>query len=203
LRELAAICKTRGDFESAEVFARKALRIAEDNAYFLDVMVSTLIGRHRGDYRTHEDEIEFLLQRLRKSSDELGKSFYETRRAEYMLARGQVAEACRMIDDAVTATPGIFDVHLLRARCYLERQNVHVVREEIGIMDARVRQRTKAEGRSNLRVLLEVKADYHVLNGEFEEARKIYRNDRVFSVEEGQRLIKEVDREQAYRMRGG
>ena len=202
LRELASICKTRGDFESAEIFGRKALRKAEDNAYVLDVLVGTLIGRHRGDYRMYEGDIDLLLERLRKSSDEAGKSCYETRQAEYLLARGQVAEACRMIDEATRATPGIFDVHLLGAKSYLERRNVSVVREEIEIMENRVGQRTKAEGRRNLRALIEVKADFQVLVGEFDEARKLYDNERVFSAGESQRLIKEVDREQAYRSRG-
>jgi tetratricopeptide (TPR) repeat protein len=201
LRELATICKTRGDYESAERFARKALKTAEDNAYILDVMLSVLIVRNRGNYRLYEDEIDGLFERLRKSSDDGGKSFYATRRAEYKLARGEIVEACRMIDEAVQETPGIFDVHLLRAIIYLERGNISVVRGEIEVMENRIRQNTKAEGRSNLRHLLDLNAAVHVAVGEFDEARRIYENSRVYSPAEAARLTKEVDREQAYRTR--
>ena len=203
IRELASICATRGDFESAEQFARKVLRDAEDNAYILDVMLKALIGRNRGNYRPYEDEIEQLFFRLQKSSDANKKSFYATRRAEYLWTRGEINEACRLIDNAIVETPGIFDVHLLRARIYLDRPNLSVVRDEIGKMEAQIRRRTQAEGQRNLRPLIELRAELHLIEGKFEEARKLYANPRVFSAEETERLIKGIDREQAYRQRGG
>jgi len=134
---------------------------------------------------------------------QIKKSFYATRRAEYLWARGEINEACRLIDNAIVETPGIFDVHLLRARIYLDRPNLSVVRDEIGKMEAQIRRRTQAEGQRNLRPLIELRAELHLTEGQFEEARKLYANTRVFSAVETERLIKGVDREQAYRQRGG
>jgi tetratricopeptide (TPR) repeat protein len=131
IRELAAICVIWGELDQAETFARKAIETASDNPYILDILLSALITCPRNKLREREPEIAHLFEKLKTVGEEEGRSFYTTRVADYQLKLGNIHEASRMIDAAATKTPGIFDIHALRAKIYLERGIKAIVSDEI------------------------------------------------------------------------
>src|SRR5262249_25379838 len=122
-RELASVCLLRGDIESAEQFARVAFNTAPDSAFVLDMMLSVLLKLPPTERDRSRDEIETLFKKLEQVSEEDGRSFYATRRAEYELRNENTSIACSLIDEAVRKTPGLFNVHALRAEIYLEHGN--------------------------------------------------------------------------------
>lgn len=201
IRELAAICKIRNDLDQAEFFARKAFERAPDNGYILDILLSVLIACDRNKLREREPEIEFVFQRLKSIGEESGRSFYTTRRAEYELKQGNIPEASRMIDAAAEQTPGIFDVHALRARIYLERGIKSIAMEEIEKMRRVVYRESAGERRTNLRPLREIESSYFASTGDFQAAKKIYDDRNVFTEKEAQDAVRAIDYEQAIRQR--
>lgn len=201
IRELAAICLIRGEMDSAEAFARKAMETASNNPYILDILLHVLIACPRNKFREREAEITHLFEKLENVGEEEGRSFYTTRRAEYELRHGNILEACRLIDAAASKTPGIFDVHALRANIYLERGIKTVVSDEIEKMRRVVYRESAGERRTNLRPLLEIEASYLAATGAYEAAKEIYKRRTVFTEDEANAEIRKIDYEQAMRKR--
>jgi len=196
-RELAFICLTRGNLTDAEVFARQAYEKAQDNPFILDILLGVLIRLSRSSHANNVLEIEDLLDRLGRSASDDGRSFYETRRAEHELISGDVAEAARLIDLAASKTPGLFNVRALRARIYLARTNRAVVADEIERMN-RLVQRSSNEGRTNLRPLLEIRAEYSLMCKDFAGARAVYDVPGVFDDSEVTKALKGIEMAEAY-----
>ena len=196
-RELASISLMLGDLDTAETFARRSLEVAPDNPYLLDILLGVLISGSRGKPRGQRPEIEWLFERLARAAQTDDRSFYAARRAEDEFRHGSLAEASRLIDDASQKTPGIFSVLALRAKIYLDRGIKSVVWEEIEKMRNMVYRVVGGERRSNLRPLLEIEATYALSNGDYESAKNIYRTKGVFTDEEAQREIKDVEFQQA------
>lgn len=197
LRELAAICLARGESDEAEGFARRAMVIAPDNPYILDILLGVLISQPRSRLRQNEPEIAHLFDKLKDVGEEEGHSFYATRRAEYELKHGSIQEACRLIDIAVDKTPGIFRVHALRATIYLERGLKSVAAEEIEVMRRLVYRPAAGERRTNLRPLLEIEASYLGASGDYDGAKQIYAKRAVFTEDEAKVAIRAIDYERA------
>ncbi len=195
-RELAFICLTRGNLADAEFYARQAFHKAPDNPYILDILLSVLI-RLSTNNKNVILEIEDLLVRLDRSGHEDGKSFYETRKAEYEFVSGNTADAAKLIDLASQKTPNIFDIRALRARIYLALNNKPIVAHEIEQMNKLV-QRKSNEGRTNLRPLIEVKAEYYVACRDFKAAKKAYDVPGIFDDDEKRRALKSIDVAEAY-----
>ena len=195
LREISGICLIREDLEEAERFARRAYDTASDNAYILDILLGVLIAKHSGPI----DEMEYLFEELRVAGEEVKRSFYETRRAQFEVKYGSQHKACELIDRAVNQTPNIFGVRALRAEIYLEAGIVGVVRDEIELMRGVVYQAEMGERRSNVRRFLEIECSYLVVIGEYERAREIYGNRRVFTEDEARAHIRQIDYEEGIR----
>ncbi|WP_162826893.1 toll/interleukin-1 receptor domain-containing protein [Pseudolabrys taiwanensis] len=198
---LASICLVRGNLSDAEKFARKAFEVAPDNAYVLDVLLRILFGDDPHTLKRNESEINYLLERLKAVGEEEGKSFYTTRRADYEFRTGNLSEACKLIDEAAHKTPGIFNVHELRAKIYLERGNKTIAAEEIQKMRDVVYRPNTSERLTNLRVLLETEASYYSASGMFDEAKKIYKRKDVFTDVEATAAVRKIEIEQGYRNR--
>jgi tetratricopeptide (TPR) repeat protein len=199
IRELAATCMIRGQLDQAETFARQAIETASDNPYILDILLSVLIACPRNKLHEREPEIAHLFQKLESVGEEEGRSFYTTRRAEYEFKHGSILEACRLIDSAALKTPGIFDVHALRAKIYLERGIKTVASDEIEKMRRAVYHESAGERRTNLRPFLEIEASYLASCGDYKAAKEIYGKREVFTEEEAQVEIRNIDYEQALR----
>ena len=195
-RELATICFVRGDLDEAEKFARRAYIIASDNPYILDVLLSILIARGHSKVNSPQQEIEHLFEMLLSVGEEDGKSFYTTRRAEYELKNGHIREASRLIDDAVSKTPGIFAVHALRSQIYLEQGLKSIVSDEIQIMRTVVYRNKGGERRTNLRLLLEIESSYFAAIADYKNAKHIYGSRSVFTEKEAEEKIKALEYEQ-------
>ena len=198
-REIAK--QNGGNHDDAEKFAREAFEIAQDNAYILDILLSVLIRSHRSKVKLAEPEVEMLFERLKQAGEEHGRSFYTTRRAEYELKRGSVDVACKLIDEAVKQSPGIFNVHALRAEIYLERGNNTTTLEELKKLHAIVHRNTSGERFTNLRPYLVLEASYNAATGNFDGAKDIYRNRDVFTEEEALEAVRQLEIERAYRQR--
>jgi tetratricopeptide (TPR) repeat protein len=199
IRELAAICMIRGELDQAETFARKAIDPASDNPYILDILLRVLIACPPNKLREHELEISYLFETLKSVGEDEGRSFYTTRRAEYELKHGRIDEACHFIDAAALKTPGIFAVHALRAKIYLERGLKTVAKDEIEKIRRVVYRNQPGDRRSNLRALLEIEASYLAATGDYNAAKEIYGRRTVFTEEEAQVAIRTIDYEQAMR----
>jgi tetratricopeptide (TPR) repeat protein len=197
-RELAAIRMVRGDMTEAEQFARQAFDKAADNRYVLDIMLSILIRRGVVE---NQLEIETLFDRLKVVGDEEGHSFYTTRRAEYAMQGGQLGEASKLIDEAKLKTPNNFGVRALRFEIYLDMGNKAVANEELKALETMVQRNSTGERQSNQRSLLEMKSRYLLSIGSFDDAKKLYRTAGVFTPDEMEKAIKEIEVEQAFRRR--
>jgi len=193
VRELAYVCRVRGDFDSAEAFARKAYEIAPDNPYIIDILLTILLNQNSTRHNRDQVEIEFLFEKLRQFGEGADHSFFTARRAEFELKRGNLAEACNLIDLAAKRTPNIFSVHALRARIYLERGNRAVASEEIQRMQKIVDDPNTGSGRSGIRELLELKAEYLVASADYEGAKKVYETANVFTEDEKRKAVKDID----------
>jgi tetratricopeptide (TPR) repeat protein len=197
-RELAAIRIVRGDMMEAEQFARQAFDKAADNRYVLDIMLSVLIKRGAPK---NQLEIESLFERLKVVGDEEGHSFYTTRRAEYAMQSGQLGEASKLIDEAKLKTPNNFGVRALRFEIYLDMGNKAVATEELKALEAMVQRNSTGERQSNRRPLLEMKSRYLLAIGSFDEAKQLYRTQGIFTQDETEKAIKDIEVEQAFRRR--
>jgi hypothetical protein len=151
--------------------------------------------------REREPEITRLFEKLEEVGEEEGRSFFTTRRAEYELRHANINEACQLIDSAASKTPGIFGIHALRAKIYLEAGVKTVASDEIESMRRVVYRDSAGERRSNLRPLLEIEASYLVATGDYNAAKEIYKRRTVFTDEEAQQEIRKIDYEQAMRKR--
>jgi tetratricopeptide (TPR) repeat protein len=198
--EIASICLVRGNIEDAELFARKAFEVAPDNAYILDILLRVLMARgtSRGNIK-QDQEVAQLFERLKLVGEEEGRSFYTTRRAEYELKFGNVDDACKLIDGAVAKTPGIFNVHALRAQIYLDRGNKTIALDEVRVMRSMVFKDNSSDQLTNLRPLLEVEASYYAAVGDYEKAKEAYKRPEVFTSAEREAAIKRIEVEQAYK----
>jgi hypothetical protein len=68
-------------------------------------------------------------------------------------------------------------------------------------MEETVRRNTTGERQSNSRPLLEMKAKYLTSIGSFDEAKMLYRTRGVFTPDEAQKAIREIEIEQSFRRR--
>jgi len=200
-RELSAVCLARGDFPSAERFAREAFAVAHDNPYVIDVLLSVILNSTQFNTNRAQDEIDFLFTKLKDVGEEEGHSFYTTRRAEYELKRGELREARSLIDEAAVKTSHLFAVHALRAEIYLESDNKAVVLEEIDKMDRVLRRPKNTERRTNIRRFLEIKAKYFTSIGQYNDAKALFRDKDVFTKQEAAVRIKNIEIDQGYRQR--
>jgi Tfp pilus assembly protein PilF len=199
VRELAAICLVRGELDAAETFARRAMEGASDNPFILDILLGILISCSEDKLRRRKDEISYLFAKLEEVGDEDGRSFYTTRRAEYEFKHGDATKACQLIDAAAVRTPGIFGIHALRAKIYLDRNNKSVVNDEIEKMRTVVYRDNAGERRTNMRSFLEIESEYLAACGNFQAAKEIYSNRTVFTEEEARNQTKIIDFEQSMR----
>jgi predicted Zn-dependent protease len=197
--EIASICLARGNLTDAELFARQAFGSTPDNAYVLDILLRILMARDQQDATKNDQEISLLFDRLKLVGEEEGRSFYTTRRAEYELKFGSLDEACKLIDGAVAKTPGIFNVHALRAEIYLERGNKAIARDEISTMRGIVYRRNSTERLTNLRPFLEIESSYYAAIDDFEKAKAAYRKEGVFTAAEAADAIRRIEIEQSFK----
>ncbi|MGV8839259.1 MAG: TIR domain-containing protein [Bauldia sp.] len=199
-RELASVCSTRGDFETAEVFARQALEVAPDNPYILDILLEILINIP-SKRAARDPEIDYLFDKLKAVGEEAGHSFYTTRRAEFEWLSKNRPEAVALIDKARERTPGIFSVRALRAQIYLDMGNKTVAADELREMESIVFDAQSSERRSNMRAYLEVKSKYLTAIGDFGSASAVFANRNVFTKDEADAAQRAIDTERAYRQR--
>lgn len=164
----------------------------------MDILLSILIKLPPHRRNEAEAEILTLFETLKEAAKEGGRSFYETRRAEYEASIDNISEACKLIDDAVRKTPGIFHIHALRSEVYLERGNKSVALEEIKNMRRIVYSKAGGERLSNLRSLLEAEASYYCAQRNYDSAKTIYRKKGVFTESETLEAIKRIETEQAF-----
>ncbi|RYZ72689.1 MAG: tetratricopeptide repeat protein [Proteobacteria bacterium] len=200
-RELASVCSKRGDAAGAEKFARRAYEVAPDSPYVLDVLLKVLINLPADRQQDVGPEIEHLLERFGKIGDQDSHSFYTTRMAEYSLRRGDLNAAIKHIDEATKKSPSLFDVQAIRARVYLERGSNVIAAEAIQKMEKLVDKNSAGERRTNMRPFLEIRSSYFAATGQFEEAKKLYKDRTIFTDQEAAEALKQIDIEQAYRRR--
>jgi tetratricopeptide (TPR) repeat protein len=198
---LASVCKVRGDLTSAEQFSRRAYEVAPDNPYVLDILLSVLINVPPSNLSSVKEEMSFLFDKLSIVGEQEGHSFYTTRRAEYEMKHGNLNEACKLIDDAAKKTPGIFNVQALKAEIYLDRGNKLIAFEAIQNMQRMIDRNSTGERRANVRQFLEIKASYLASNGQYNDAKGLYRTPGVFTETETLDAIRRLDIEQAYSRR--
>ena len=191
-RELASVYLILGDSVKAEKFARAAYSLATHNPFTIDILVSALV-RSLGARCLSNPEVNSLLERLAILDKEDGRSFSSTRNAEIALLYGDATVALREILTARRITPYLFEPRLLHARILLKQGNRPDAWTEIKGLEEFVARKQNNDNRSNLRQVLELKADYYIETGQYSEARRVYSDRNCFSESEAIALIKEVD----------
>jgi hypothetical protein len=114
---------------------------------------------------------------------------------------GQLGEASKLIDEAKLKTPNNFGVRALRFEIYLDMGNKAVATEELKALEAMVQRNSTGERQSNRRPLLEMKSRYLLAIGSFDEAKQLYRTQGIFTQDETEKAIKDIEVEQAFRRR--
>lgn len=199
-RELASVCLDRGNLDEAERFAREAYQHAGSNPYLVDILVAVLIRQH-GKQKNDANELDGMFQLLEQVGEEAGKSFYTTRRAEFEHMWGDNNRALELIEEAINKTPNLFEPRRLHATILLKAGNKVKALEVIETMKRMVNKRDPNVRRKNYRQYLQTQADYLVEVNEFEEAKKIFNDTRVFSDEERRNNLRDIETIQAYRQR--
>ena len=187
-----------GNLEEAEKFAREARIPAQRNVFIIDVWVAVLIKK-LGRNAVNNVELRSLFDLLERLSDESGRSFFDTRKAELEYYYGDNRLARRLIEDAIRKTPGIFEPRRIYADILLKEGDRLKAGEVVRWMRDRVNARDVGERRINYRGYLETDARYLTEMGQYDEAKALYANRNIFSEEEAQSGIREIEVVQAYR----
>ena len=197
-REIAAICLERGNLDEAEIHAREAHSQATSNPYFPDILISVLVRRY-GRSAKHYSEIDALFEALKKIGEEEGKSFFTTRRAEFEHIWGNNKIALKLIEEAVSRTPHIFEPRRLHVEILLKEGNRLKAYEVLRALGEQVNSRDPSERRSNYRSFLETSAHYLVEVGQYKEAKDLYGDASVFTEEERKKAVREIEIVQGYK----
>ena len=200
-RELASVCLDRGNLDEAERFAREAQQHAGSNPFLVDILVAILIKKYGRRGNTNA-ELEQMFQLLEQVGDEAGRSFYVTRKAEFEHMWGDNNAALRLVEEAIAKTPNLFEARRLHAESLLKAGNKVRALEAIEVMKRMVRERDPHVRRTNYRQYLQTFAHYLMDVDRFDEAKAIYRDLTVFSEEERQQNVQDIDTVQAYRQVG-
>ena len=199
-REIAAICLARGNLDEAELFAREAHSHASSNPYIIDILISTLIKKH-GRSAKNISEINDLFDMLEKVGEEGGRSFFTTRKAEFEHLWGNNKEALRLVAQAVNKTETLFEPRRIMAEVYLKDGNKVKALETINVMREMVNARDPSERKSNYRLYLETHAHYLTEIGEYAGAKEIYEDQSVFTREEREAAVRDIEIVQAFKAR--
>jgi tetratricopeptide (TPR) repeat protein len=199
-RELAAICLMRGNLDEAERFAREARAQAQRNDFVIDILVAVLI-RKLGRHALHDSEVRELLDLLEDLSEESGRSFFTTRKAELEHLYGDNRLARKLIEHAIDKTPRIFEPRRIYVDILLKDGNKTKAKDVIEWMYQNVNARDPGERRTNYRPYLETRAHYLEEIGRYEEAKEIFRDRAVFSEDEANTAVRMIEKTQAYRGR--
>ena len=196
-RELASVCLDRGNLEEAATFAREALQIAQRNPYLVDILVAVLIRKSIVS-AGNQAELDDMLQLLEEVGEQDGRSFYTTRRAEYEFMQGNDIEALRLVERAVKKTPTLFEPHRLNAEILLKLGNKVKARKVLEVMREMVNSMKQNDRRRNYRQYLETYAHYLTEVKQFKEAKQVFHDQRVFTLEESEREIRDIEILQAH-----
>ncbi len=197
-RELAAICLTRGNLEEAERFAREAHAPAQRNVFIVDILVAALIKK-LGRNALMDSEVRSLLDLLENLSRETGRSFYDTRMAEFESNYGDNRKARTLIEEAIRKTPGIFEPRRIYANILLKDGDRSKAGDVVNWMREKVNARDVGERRTNYRPYLETESRYLTELGQFDEAKALYTDRAIFSEDEARASIREIELAQSYR----
>ncbi len=197
-REIAAICLARDNLDEAEQFAREAHSHAPTNPYLLDILISVLVRKH-GRSSKHSSEINALFDALQIGDREDGRSFFTTRKAEFEHLWGDNRSALKLIDEAVSKTPTIFEPKRLYTEILLKDGNRIKAREIILKMEEMVNARDPNERRTNYRLYLKTYSNYLVEVEQYEDAKAIYDDTGVFTNEERNDAVKKIEILQGYK----
>jgi tetratricopeptide (TPR) repeat protein len=196
-RELAEICLARDNLNEAELFAREAHSHGPANPYLLDTLISVLVRKH-GRSAKHVSEINDLFDLLERVGDQGGRSFFTTRKAEFEYLWGNNKEAARLVEDAISKTPTIFEPRRLHALIMLKDGNKAKAYETIKLMHEMVNARNPDERRTNFRAYLETNAQYLMETSRYREARDIYDDPSIFTDGERKKAVRDIEIAEAF-----
>ena len=199
-RELASICLERGNLQEGERFAREAHQHAQSNPYLVDILVAILIRKYKTS-KSNDIELAEMFKLLKKVGDEEGRSFYTTRKAEFEYFHGDNGKALNLIEIASSKTPNLFEPRRLHAEILLKMGNKVKANEVISEMKGMVSHQKENERRRNYRQYLQTYAHYLVEVDRYDEAKKIFDDQKFFTVEETEKEIRDIEIVQGYRMK--
>lgn len=197
-RELASVYLDLGNFDEAEIFARETYRQAPSNPFQVDILVAVLVKKYQGRFENRA-ELDDLFRVLEQVGEEGGRSFFTTRRAEFEHLWGDNREALRLIEKAVRRTPNLFEPRRLHAEILLKSGNKTKAYETISVMKEMVDSNDPEDRRKNYRQYLKTLAQYLVEVGQYKDAKKLFRKGPIFTEEERNKEIKNIEITQAYR----
>lgn len=198
VRELAAVYLALDNLDEAETFARAAQSYAPTNPYFLDILISVLVRKH-GRSSKHVSEINELFDTLERVGEEKGHSFFTTRRAEFEHLWGNNKEALKLINQAISKTPHIFEPRRLHAEILLKEGNKAAAREALDVMRGIVNARDPEERRTSYRQYLKTYSNYYVAIEQWDDAKAIFDDEAIFTPEERRIAIRDIEITQGYK----
>ena len=200
-RELAAICLTRGNLDEAEKYARVAIGYAASNVFTVDILIAVLIKK-LGKNAIYDSEVRGMFDLLERLSEESDRSFFVTRKAELEHLYGDNRLAKNYIEQAIRITPSIFEPRRIYAEILLKEGDKARANDVIKWMRDKVNSRESGDRRTNYRPYLETNARYLMEIGQYDEAKRIFTDRAVFSEEEAQKAVRDIEVVQGYRNRG-
>lgn len=170
---------------------------ARANPYVLDILVSVLVKKH-GRRSRSLSEIADMFDILEKVGEEHGRSFFTTRKAEYEHLWGNNREALRLIQEAISKTPTIFEPRRIHAEILLKDGNKVKAREVIDHLREMANARDPDERRSNYRLYLETYARYLTDTDRFADAKALYDDPNIFTEDEKRDAVRKIEIAQGY-----
>jgi len=192
-RELASIYCHQYRFADAERHARAAFDFSPDNAFIVDILLTSLNGKKSQKIQTDEREIERLMNMLKTHSGTQGTSFYFARQAESLLYQNRYKEALDSVDGALKRSPNLPNLHFLRAMILIETGDVEGAEEEVGKIDQML---TTAGGfsREDEARLQEIQIKVLIERRRFAAARDRAKRSNVLPRANEKRLLAEIVR---------
>lgn len=123
-RELASLLSKQGRYSEAERFARVAYEQSPTNPFIVDVMAEVLIGKTQQGLTVDRREYDRVMDDLRRYGDAPGSSFFLIREAQAARAGSKNREALRIIDRAISRTPGLKPAYFMRAEICLALNDI-------------------------------------------------------------------------------
>ena len=170
-RELANLYRHQKDYDSAETYARPAYVALPTNAFIIDVLLESLLGKASLGLPVDQSEIDKLFGELGRYGDVPGSSFFQVRMAQDLFRNRQNRAALTAANAAIDRTPEFLPCYILRGDIHLSMTDAVNARHDLDKINGLL---TKRGGFSEIDEGRAIDLEIRILiqEGQFKAARE-------------------------------